>query len=56
MVNGRAIKRPETIRRERLRRTKQLRKTIRPRTKRAQRSISQGTTNLNRVFDPMGRG
>jgi len=63
MVNGRAlrpvrrraIRSSEAIRLERLRRTQQLRKTVRPKTKRAQRSIRQGTSNLNRVFDPMAR-
>jgi len=52
MVNGRAIKSSETIRRERLRRTKRLVKRTRPTTKRSQKAIRRGTMNLNRVFDP----
>jgi len=52
MVNGRAIKSSETIRRERLRRTERLVKRTRPTIKRSQKAIRRGTMNLNRVFDP----
>lgn len=64
MVNGRAIRASEArrrairsseaIRQERLRRTRQLRRATRPVVKRAQRRIQRGTTNIKRIFDPMG--
>ncbi len=54
MVNGRAIRSSEAIRQERLRRTKQLRKTTRPVVKRVQKRIQKGTMNVNKIFDPMG--
>lgn len=55
MVNGRAIKSSEEIRQERLRRTKKIRKTIRPRTKQSQQAIRKGTMNIKRIFDPQSR-
>jgi len=53
MVNGsRAIRSSEEIRQERLRRLKQIRKTTRPRVKRAEQVISKGRMNIKGIFDP----
>ncbi len=56
MVNGsRAIRSSEEIRQERLRRLKQIRKTTRPRVKRAEQVIRKGRMNIRRIFDPQSR-
>lgn len=56
MVNGsRAIRSSEEIRQERLRRLKQIRKTTRPRVKRAEQVIRKGRMNIKNIFDPQSK-